>query len=350
MSLSCGFVGLPNVGKSTLFNAILKKTVAASANYPFCTIEPNIGKVPLEDNRLELLSKISHSSKIIHALLTCHDIAGLVKGANKGEGLGNQFLSHIRECDLIIQVLRCFEDKEIIHVENSVDPIRDYDTINLELQCSDLERLEKILYQKKTDINLKNQAEIAKNFLYSNSALRDSQWDKDFVNFFNTYGFLTYKPMLIVGNVSTSSDDEFFNKIKHLNPIKIFAAIEVMLQDIESEEDKKNFLIDLGIQSSGLNELVRAAYNKLGLMNYFTTGKEETRAWEVHKGDTMQDAAGVIHTDFYNHFISADVVKFDDFIKYNGWSEARENGVVKTCAKDSLIEDGDICLFKSYKK
>lgn len=349
MSLSCGFVGLPNVGKSTLFNAILKKSVAVSANYPFCTIEPNVGKVPLEDPRLSILSSISKSSKLINALLTCYDIAGLVKGANKGEGLGNQFLGHIRECDLIIQVLRCFEDKDIIHVENSVDPIRDFDTINLELQCSDLERLEKLLTQKKVDLVLKNQATIAKDFLYSNSALRDKIWDKEFVNFFNLYGFLTFKPMLVVGNVSSASDDKYFDQIQHLDPIKIFAAVEIMVQDIDNLEEREMFLSDLGIKTDGLNSLVRAAYDKLNLMTYFTTGKEETRAWEVHKGDTLQQAAGVIHTDFYTHFISADVVKFNDFVECNGWSGAKEKGCLKTCAKDTLVEDGDVCLFKCYK-
>lgn len=350
MSLSCGFVGLPNVGKSTLFNAVLKKSVAASANYPFCTIEPNVGKVPVVDHRLDVLHKISNSSKIINALLTCHDIAGLVKGANKGEGLGNQFLGHIRECDLIIQVLRCFGDKDIIHVEDSVDPVRDFETINLELQCSDLERLEKILTQKKLDVDLRNKATVAKDFLYNHAALRDIEWDKGFVEFFNLYGFLTFKPMLVVGNVSSASDDFYFNQIAHLNPIKVFASIETMVQDIESDEERALFLGDLGVKTSGLNDLVKAAYDKLGLISYFTTGKEETRAWTVHKGDTMQDAAGVIHTDFYNHFISADVVKFEDFVQFQGWSGAREKGVVKTSSKETLVEDADICLFKCFKK
>lgn len=349
MSLSCGFVGLPNVGKSTLFNAILKKSVAVAENYPFCTIEPNIGKVPLEDSRLNILSNISKSSKLINALLTCYDIAGLVKGANKGEGLGNQFLGHIRECDLIIQVLRCFEDKDIIHVENSVDPLRDFDTINLELQCSDLERLEKLLIQKKIDLNLKDQATLAKDFLYNNASLRDKVWDKEFIDFFNLYGFLTFKPMLVVGNVSSASDDKYFDQIQHLNPIKIFAAVETMIQDIENLEEREMFLSDLDIKTNGLNLLVREAYNKLGLITYFTTGKEETRAWEVHKGDTLQQAARVIHTDFYTHFISADVVKFNDFVEYNGWIGAKEKGFLKTCSRENLVEDGDICLFKCYK-
>lgn len=350
MSLSCGFVGLPNVGKSTLFNAILKKTIAVSANYPFCTIEPNLGKVPIEDARLGQLSKISGSSKIVNALLTCYDIAGLVKGANKGEGLGNQFLAHIRECDLIIQVLRCFEDKDVIHVENSVDPLRDFETINLELQCSDLDRLEKILEQKKTDINSKNKAAVVRDFLYSNSALRNKIWDIEFLEFFKLYGFLTFKPMLVVANVSSESDEVYCKQIEHLNPIKVFAAVEVMIQDIENEDERALFLDDLGIKAGGLNNLIKQAHTKLNLMTYFTTGREETRAWEVHKGDTIQQAAGVIHTDFYTHFISADVVKFEDFVLNNGWSGAREKGVVKTCAKDALVEDGDVCLFKCYKK
>lgn len=349
MSLSCGFVGLPNVGKSTLFNALLRKSLAVSENYPFCTIEPNIGKVPVKDARLEVLSKISDSAKIIYALLSCYDIAGLVKGASKGEGLGNQFLSHIRECDLIIQVLRCFEDKEIIHVENSVNPLRDFDTINLELQCSDLERLEKIIDQKKTDFNLRNKAVVAREYLYNNPALREGEWDTDFVSFFNTYGFLTFKPMLVVANMSSNADNDILQQIAHLKPISIFASLEIMLQDIEGVEEQAAFFADLGIKSGGLDELIQVAYEKLGLITYFTTGQVETRAWTVCRGDTMQQASGVIHTDFAKHFISAEVVKFEDFVTCGGFNGAREKGLVKTCAKDSLIHDGDICLFKSYK-
>lgn len=347
MGLSCGFVGLPNVGKSTLFNVILKKSVAAAANYPFCTIEPCVGNVPLEDFRLNALSSISNSNKIIHAILTCVDIAGLVKGANKGEGLGNKFLSNIRECDLLIQVLRCFNDKNIIHVENSTNPLRDYDIINFELQCVDLDKLEKILEQKKTDADIKNMAKIAKDYLYANLALRDREWNEDFIRFFKLYGFLTFKPMLVVANISEDLDQQY-ESIKHLNPIKVMVGVESMLQDLNNEE-KIDFLKDIGVESFGLNDLIRAAYDKLGLMSYFTTGKEETRAWTVHKGDTMQQAAGVIHTDFAKHFISADVVKYQDFIECGGWIQAREKGLVKTCAKNSLIEDGDVCLFKSYK-
>lgn len=349
MSLTCGFVGLPNVGKSTVFNALLKKSLAAAANYPFCTIEPNIGKVPIEDDRLVKLSKISNSNKIIQALLTCVDIAGLVKGANKGEGLGSQFLANIRDCDLIIQVLRCFEDKSIMHVETTIDPLRDYKIINYELQYSDLSRLDGVLESKKTDISTKNMAKVALDYLYDNGALRNKVWDMNFHAFFKLYGFITYKPMIILSNISTNDDLKIVEKVKDLNSINIYASIEVMLQEVESLEERIEILKDFDIEDTGINKFIFEAYNKLNLMSYFTTGQEETRAWTVHKGDTLQKAAGVIHSDFEKHFISADVVHYSDFIECQGWSNAREQGIIKTCSKDALVNDGDICLFKTYK-
>jgi len=348
MSLSCGLVGLPNVGKSTLFNAILKKAVAAAANYPFCTIEPNIGHVPVDDQRLNVLGEISKTEKIVPALLTCVDIAGLVKDAHKGKGLGNQFLGHIRECDLIIQVLRCFDDPDIIHVEGSVDPLRDYDTINLELQFCDIEKLEKILEQRKVDNKMKELAQIARDHLSSNYFLNTKEWGKEELLFFTQQGLLTHKKMLVVANTQNASDDKYVKQISHLNPIKVSASFEQMLQELDNEEERLMMLKEYGQESSALTLILQSAYKELGLISFLTTGKQETRAWSVKKGETMQDAAGVIHTDFYKGFISAEVVKYDDFVNHNGWQGSREKGLVRTCAKNVLVEDGDICLFKSF--
>lgn len=346
MSLSCGLVGLPNVGKSTLFNAILKKAVAAAENYPFCTIEPNIGKVPVDDPRLAVLAQISKTEKIVPALLTCVDIAGLVQGAYKGEGLGNQFLGHIRECDLIIQVLRCFEDENVIHVAGSVNPLRDYDIISLELQFADIDKLEKMLENRKIDEKSKQLAMRAKDHLSSNYFLNTKSWQPDELLFFTQHGLLTHKKMLVVANINNISDQKYVDMVAHLNPIKVSANLEVMMQDIGNERDE--LLKEFGLEGSSLSLILQKAYQELGLISFLTTGKIETRAWSVVKGATMQDAAGVIHTDFYKGFIAAEVAKYTDFVAHNGWLGAREKGLVRTCAKNILVEDGDICLFKTY--
>ena len=348
MSLSCGFVGLPNVGKSTLFNAVLKKSMAAAENYPFCTIEPNVGQVPVDDSRLEVLSKISQTDKIVPALLTCVDIAGLVKGAYKGEGLGNQFLGHIRQCDLIIQVLRCFEDDDIIHVEGSVDPMRDYNIVSLELQFADIDKLEKILSQKKVEPKMAQLAQVAKDHLSGNYFLNSRNWSDEELQFFTLQGLLTHKPMLVVGNMKSESDQKYFDAISSLNPIKVFASFELMLQELDSPEERLEMLHQLGQEQSGLTAILTRAYADLGLISFFTTGKMESRAWKVRKGDNMQDAAGEIHTDFYKGFISAEVVKYEHFVECNGWHGAKEKGFVRTCSKETLVEDGDICIFKTY--
>lgn len=349
MSLVCGLVGLPNVGKSTLFNAIMKKTLAESANYPFCTIKPNFGEVPVEDFRLKALSEVSKSSKIVHALLSCSDIAGLVKGASKGEGLGNEFLGHIRSCDLIIHVVRCFEDSKITHVENSVDPLRDYEIINLELQFADIDKLDKILNEKKFTANMKEMAVVAKNHLLTGNLLSSKEWSLDFQEFFTTQGLLTSKKMLVVANMASKDDMYLAEKLAHLNPVHIYTSLEILSQEIEDENEKAAFIKDLGVENSGIDDLIKTAYAKLDLISYFTTGVMETRAWKIKKGFTMQQAAGVIHTDFFKHFISAEVVKFSDFIENDGFSKAKEKGLVRTCSKDTIVEDGDICLFKTFK-
>jgi len=348
MSLSCGFVGLPNVGKSTLFNAVLKKCAAQSANYPFCTIEPNTGHVPIDDPRLEVLAKIADTQKIVPALLTCVDIAGLVKGANKGQGLGNQFLGHIRQCDLIIQVLRCFDDDDIIHVEGTVDPLRDYEIISLELQFADIDKIDRMLEQKKLDSSTRTIIEEAKKHLDSNNFLNSRQWNEEALQIFNLQGLLTHKPMLVVANMKSADDEKYYEKVAHLDPLKIFATFELMLQEVDSIEDQKAMLQEIGQEESGLAAILRRAYKELGLITFFSVGKQEARAWKALKGYTMQDAAAVIHTDFYKSFISAEVVKYDDFVKYNGWVGSKDAGVVRVCSKTTVAEDGDICIFKTF--
>lgn len=348
MGLSCALVGLPNVGKSTLFNVILKKAQAAAENYPFCTIEPNVGNVPVPDERLAVLAKHSQSEKIIPALLTCVDIAGLIRGAYKGEGLGNQFLANIRECDLIIQVIRCFEDEDIIHVEGNIDPLRDYNTISLELQFADIDRLENILAKPKLDPKIKELAQKAKDHLSNNFFLNSLDWEKDDLLFFAQQGLLTHKQMLVVANIKSADDMPYVEQIAHLNPIKVSAVFEEMLQEIDDESERMELLAQLGLENSALNLILKQAYKKLGLISFLTTGKMETKAWSVKQGATMQEAAGVIHTDFYKGFISADVVKYEDFVAHNGWLGAKEKGLMRTCAKHVPIEDGHICLFKTY--
>ncbi len=346
-SLSCGFVGLPNVGKSTLFNAVLKSSQANAQNFPFCTIEPNVGHVPIEDYRLQNLAAISKTNKIIPSVLKCVDIAGLIKGAYKGEGLGNQFLGHIRDCDLIIHVLRCFQNDDIIHVEGNVDPLRDYDIISLELQFNDLDKIDKFLNTKKNDnVNLLKKA---REFLTAGNFLNAYDWKAEEIAVFDIYGFLTHKPMIVAANLQSKADYSYLEKIQHLNPMPVFASLEVMLQELEDESEKMAFFDELDIKESGLNLILKKAYEKLGLMNFFTTGKEETRAWKIKKGWNMQKASGVIHSDFEKSFISAEVVTYDDFMKYNGWNGAKENGNLKICSKDTLVNDGDICVFKTYR-
>lgn len=350
MDLSCGLVGFPNVGKSTIFNVILKKALAMAENYPFCTIEPNTGHTPVPDSRLEKLAAISNSAKTVPPLLTCVDIAGLVKGAHEGQGLGNQFLGHIRQVSLIIQVLRCFDDDDIVHVEGSVDPVRDFDAINMELQFSDMAKLEKILTQKKgADQKSLAIAQKARDYLSEKFLLNSNSWSQEEFSFFTQQGLLTHKPMLVVANVKDNpKNNKYLKELKDkgIDAICISASTETMLLELENEDDRKTLLQEEGFQEDGLNSILQAAYKKLDLITFFTTGKQETRGWKIKNGINMQQAAGEIHTDFAKGFIAAEVVNYDDFITAGGWNEAKNAGLMKTASKATIAKDGDICIFR----
>ena len=361
MSLQIALVGLPNVGKSTLFNALTKSTAAAAENFPFCTIDPNVGIVQLEDERLEQISQIAHAAKTIPETIEFVDVAGLVKGASQGEGLGNQFLSHIRECDAVALVLRFFEDGNIIHVDGKVDPKSDLEVIETELILADLQTAEKAL--DKAERNAKSneksalqraaalrkiKAVLAEGKRASQAELAD---DEEFV--WKEMQFLTGKPFLFVANVAEADVAAFdvaaakaqlgLSEQDELVPVS--AKIEAELAGLTAEEASE-FLADLGLQESGLQKLAHAAHQRLGLARYFTAGEKEARAWTIRQGMTAPQAAGVIHTDFEKGFIRADVVPAADFIAQGGWSKCRELGKVRSEGKEYVMHDGDVCLFK----
>ncbi len=363
-TMKLGIVGLPNVGKSTLFNS-LTKAGAESANYPFCTIDPNVGIVTVPDERLKLLADLYDSDKITPAVIEFVDIAGLVKGASKGEGLGNQFLSHIREVDAIVHVVRCFEDSNIIHVDGSINPLRDIETINLELIFSDIEILERRI--AKTSKGAKNDKTLAKelNLLERLKAhLEDGNLAKGFETddedenaWLNEYNLLTYKPVIYAANVSEDelSDDAASNE--HVNKVREFAAannseVFVICAQIEQEiaelddEEKAMFLEDLGLSESGLEKLIRASYHLLGLISYLTAGKQETRAWTITRGTKAPQAAGKIHSDFERGFIRAEVVNYKDLLDCGSYSAAKEKGLVGLEGKEYVVKDGDVILFR----
>lgn len=360
--IGIGIVGLPNVGKSTLFNAITKAGAAEAANYPFCTIEPNVGMVTVPDERLDELSKIINPQRVLQATVEFIDIAGLVKGAAKGEGLGNKFLSNIRSTAAICQVVRCFKDENVIHVDGSVDPIRDIEVINTELIFSDMETIDKAIDKHKKLAMNKNKESMAlmpvlekcKAHLEDFKLLKTLDLTVDEIELIKVYQLLTIKPMIFAANVSEddlADGNEYVEKVKEYaqtlgsEVVIVSAKVEAELQEMDDEESKTEFLEALGVKEAGLNRLIKAGYKLLGLQTYFTAGVKEVRAWTIKIGDTAPKAAGEIHTDFEKGFIRAKVVSYNDFIKYSGWKGAQEAGVLRLEGKEYIVKDGDLMEF-----
>jgi ribosome-binding ATPase len=363
MGFNCGIVGLPNVGKSTLFNALTATANAQAANFPFCTIEPNVGRVAVPDIRLQTIAKLGGSATIIPAQLEFVDIAGLVKGASKGEGLGNQFLANIRETDAIIHVLRCFENGDITHVEGSVDPIRDAEIIETELMLADLESIDKQItnMQKKAKGADKDAAALlavalkVKESLDAGNPVRALDFDADEKILIRKLHMITSKPVLYVCNVNeedAATGNDFSNKVaamaaaQNANSVIISAAIEAEISVMESEEDKHEFLESLGLTEAGLDKIIRSGFDLLSLQTYFTVGPKEARAWTIHKGDKAPQAAGVIHTDFQKGFIRAETTAYQDYVDCGGEQGAKEKGKTRQEGKEYVVQDGDIILFK----
>ncbi len=350
MSLSISIVGLPNVGKSTLFNALTNKKAEAS-NYPFCTIDPNVGVVKVPDERLEKLASISKSEKIIPTVIEFCDIAGLVKGASKGEGLGNKFLSHIRECDAICEVVRSFENKDIIHVDGAVDPASDRETINLELIMADLDTVEKRLGKlakevksgDKEIIKLKNLLERLKAHLENEKAVREFELAEDDKISIKSLNLLTIKPILYILNIS-DKDYEVDTSKWDGEVLKLNIKLEEEIASLDAEEQEE-YIKELGLEQSGLDKLIKSSYKLLGLITFLTTGEQETRAWTVREGSLAPVAAGVIHTDFEKGFIRAEVVNWKEYLEAGGEAGARNSGLLRTEGKDYVVQDGDVCHF-----
>ena len=363
--MKLGIVGLPNVGKSTLFNS-LTKAGAESANYPFCTIDPNVGVVTVPDERLNVLGEMYHTKKIIPAAIEFVDIAGLVKGASKGEGLGNQFLANIREVDAIVHVVRCFEDSNIVHVDGSIDPLRDIETINLELIFSDLEILERRI--SKAVRAARNDKTIAKELALMErikAHLEDGKMaksfddinDEDEQQWLESYNLLTYKPGIFAANVAEDdlADDGTSNagvqavreyaKREDCEVFVVCAEIEQEIAELDDDE-KSMFLEELGLKESGLEKLIKASYSLLGLISYLTAGEPEVRAWTIKKGTKAPQAAGKIHSDFERGFIRAEIVSYDDLMACGTYNAAKEKGLVRLEGKDYVVQDGDIILFR----
>ena len=363
MSLTAGIVGLPNVGKSTLFNAITKQEILA-ANYPFATIEPNVGTVIVPDKRVEVLEEMYMPNKTIPTTFEFTDIAGLVKGASTGEGLGNKFLSHIREVDAIVEVVRCFDDKNIIHVDGNVDPIRDIEVINLELVFSDLEiidnRINKIAKKAQTSKNKDDLIEYnlllrIKENLEKNIPVRKLDFDEEELKILSSFRLITAKPIIYVANVDEDTiiagENEYVKEVReyakkeNTEVVMICAKIESELAELELEE-KTAFLKELGIEESGLSSLIKSTYSLLGLATYFTVGPDEVRAWTFRKGMKAPSCAGLIHTDFENGFIRAEVMSYQDLIDCGNELKVKEAGKMRLEGKDYLMQDGDICHFR----
>ena len=363
MGFNCGIVGLPNVGKSTLFNALTSTVAAQAANYPFCTIEPNIGRIAVPDERLDVLQKIDKAAKIIPTQLEFVDIAGLVRGASKGEGLGNQFLANIREVDAIIHVLRCFENSNITHVENTIDPVRDAEIIETELMLADMESLEKRLVgiQKKAQAGDKESKALLPVMQQALEALQQGKLartaqpdDPEQGKLFKSLCLLTAKPIVYVCNVdeaSAATGNAYSEKVmekarkENLTAVVISAEIESEISQLTNTQEKQDFLNALGLKETGLNQVIRAGYKLLDLITYFTSGPKESHAWTIKRGTLAPAAAGVIHTDFEKGFIRAEVVSYADYVASGGEIGAREQGKLRTEGKNYTMQDGDIVHF-----
>ncbi|MEO0867010.1 MAG: redox-regulated ATPase YchF [Cyanobacteria bacterium J06642_11] len=359
--LRAGIVGLPNVGKSTLFNALVENAKAQAANFPFCTIEPNVGVVAVPDQRLNVLTEISKSDNTVPARIEFVDIAGLVKGASKGEGLGNQFLANIREVDAIVHVVRCFENDDIIHVDGSIDPLRDAEIINLELALADLDqierRMERVRKQARKDADA--QAELAvlekiQPVLADGKSARTVDLEEDEEKLIKSLGFLTRKPIIYAANVSEdelAEGNEWVEQVRELaaqedaQVVIISAQVEAELLELP-EDERADFLEALGVEEGGLKSLIRATYDLLGLRTYFTTGPQESRAWTITAGMSAPQAAGVIHTDFERGFIRAETIAYNDLVEHGSMNAAKEKGLLRSEGKDYVVQEGDVMLFR----
>ena len=360
--MKIGIVGLPNVGKSTMFNSITNAG-AECANYPFCTIEPNVGVVPVPDERLDVLTKMYNPQKTTHAVIEFVDIAGLVKGASKGEGLGNKFLSHIREVDSIVEVVRCFENPNVIHVDGSINPTRDIETINLELIFADIETIDKRLDRARKQLKADKKAQLEidvlekiKAVLESGKSARTVELNDEEKELIKDVYLLTSKPILYIANVSeeqlaTSDNDRYVNEVREYAKtenaavIPLCVKIEEELSSLDSE-DKKEMLEAIGLEESGLDKVIKASYDLLGLMSFLTAGEPEVRAWTIKKGTKAPEAAGKIHSDIQRGFIKAEVVSYDDLVREGSMNAVKEKGLLRMEGKEYIMQDGDIVLFR----